>query len=57
MIRADGPHITLAINGFMTVDYTETPGQGAAEGIVALQLHAGPPMRIDFKDIEIAELP
>jgi Domain of Unknown Function (DUF1080) len=57
VITADGPHITLAINGYTTVDYTETSDKGSDEGIIALQLHAGPAMKVEFKDIEIAELP
>ncbi|HEX4146180.1 MAG TPA: DUF1080 domain-containing protein [Pirellulales bacterium] len=57
VITADGPHITQTINGFKTVDYTETSDKGATEGIIALQLHAGPPMQVEFKDIEITELP
>ena len=31
--------------------------QGSDEGVIALQLHAGPAMKVEFKDIEIAELP
>ena len=57
MITADHAHITQAINGFTTVDYTETSDKGATDGIIALQLHAGPPMLVEFKDIEIAERP
>jgi hypothetical protein len=57
VITADGPHLKQELNGFTTVDYTEEPGMGATEGIIALQLHAGPKMQIEFKDIEIRELP
>ncbi|HTU24347.1 MAG TPA: DUF1080 domain-containing protein [Pirellulales bacterium] len=57
VITADGPHITMAINGFQVVDFTEKPGEGASEGIIALQLHTGTPMHVAFKDIEIAERP
>jgi hypothetical protein len=57
VITADGPHITQVLNGFTTVDYTEKEEVGAKEGIIALQLHVGPPMRVWFKDIEIRELP
>ena len=57
VISADGPRITLAINGYTTVDYTEQGDKGSDEGIIALQLHAGPAMKVEFKDIEIAELP
>jgi hypothetical protein len=57
VITADHGHITQAINGLTTVDYTETSDKGATEGVIALQLHAGPPMQVEFKDVEIAELP
>jgi hypothetical protein len=57
VITADGPHITQVLNGFTTVDYQEKSEQGASDGIIALQLHVGPKMRVWFKDIEIRELP
>jgi hypothetical protein len=57
VIKADHGHLVLSINGFTTVDYTEKAGEGATEGIIALQLHAGPTMQVEFKDIELAELP
>jgi len=57
VITCDGPHIKQELNGFTTVDYTEKSDKGAKEGIIALQLHVGPPMKIWFKDIQIKELP
>ncbi len=58
VITADGPHLTQVLNGFTTVDYTEKdPSKGATEGIIALQLHVGPKMQIEFKDVELRELP
>ena len=57
VITADGPNITQQLNGFTTVDYTETSDKGAPEGIIALQLHVGDPMQVMFKDIELKELP
>jgi len=57
-ITADGPNLKHVLNGHTTISYTETDEQaGATEGIIALQLHVGPPMRIWFKDVEIKELP
>ena len=56
-ITVDGPRITLLLNGHTTVDFTETEADGAKRGIIALQLHVGPPMRIAFKDIQIKPLP
>ncbi len=58
VITADGAHLKQELNGFTTVDYTEKePDKGATEGIIAFQLHAGPKMQIEFKDVEIRELP
>lgn len=57
VITVDGPHIKQELNGFTTVDYEEKDEVGAKEGIIALQLHAGPKMKIWFKDLEIKELP
>jgi hypothetical protein len=56
VITADGGHITQKLNGYTTIDYTETSDDGAKDGIIALQLHVGPKMRIWFTDVEIKEL-
>jgi len=57
VITADGPHIKQVLNGHTTADYTEESDVGATSGIIALQLHVGPKMKIWFKDLEIKELP
>ncbi len=56
-ITAQGGHLTQVLGGYTTVDYTEKEAQGAQQGIIALQLHAGPAMRVEFKDIRIKVLP
>src|SRR5262245_12149245 len=58
IITANGPHIKQELNGYTTIDYTEPENERKApEGIVALQLHTGAKMKVEFKDIEIMELP
>jgi hypothetical protein len=58
IITANGPHIKQELNGYATIDYTEPEDdRKAPEGIIALQLHTGPKMKVEFKDIEILELP
>jgi poly(3-hydroxybutyrate) depolymerase/prenyltransferase beta subunit len=57
MIRAVGDRITLALNGVPAVNYTEPDSDIARNGKIALQIHAGGPMEIDFKDILIQPLP
>lgn len=56
VITAQGPRITLELNGVKTVDYTETESGIEGSGFVALQLHRGPPLEMHFKDLTIAEL-
>ena len=50
-IIVKGNHIQQFINGKATVDVTDETAEGAKQGILALQLHAGSPMQIQFKDI------
>lgn len=56
-VRADGDHILLKVNGLTTVDYRETDSKIPREGIIALQVHSGPAMRIEFRNIRLKELP
>ncbi len=50
-IVAKGNHLQHFINGKATVDVTDETAIGAKSGVLALQLHAGPPMKVSFKDI------
>ena len=53
-VRADGPKITITTNGKNTVDYLEMdPKAGAKKGKIGLQLHGGPAMEVEFKDITL----
>ncbi|MBA4149519.1 MAG: DUF1080 domain-containing protein [Verrucomicrobia bacterium] len=56
-IRCEGNRIQLWINGFQTVDYTEKEEGIDNHGIIALQIHSGPPSEAWFKDITLKELP
>jgi hypothetical protein len=56
VIRAQGPHITLSINDLKTVDYTEPDEKIDREGIIALQVHSGKALRVEFRNIRIKEL-
>jgi hypothetical protein len=56
-IVARGPKLQHFINGqLMSETVDEQVGKRAAEGILALQLHAGPPMKIEVKDIRLKRL-
>ena len=57
-IVAHGPKLAHFINGqLMSETVDEEEGKRAVEGILALQLHAGPPMKVEFKDIKLKKLP
>ena len=56
VIRAEGPHIQLSLNGVKTVDYTEKDPGIEPAGLVCVQIHSGPPSEAWYKDITIAEL-
>jgi len=66
-IVAQGNHIQQFLNGVQTMDLVdnqlddpkaEKPNlkKGRLKGILALQIHAGPPMWVEFKDIKIKVL-
>ncbi len=54
-IVAKGGHLQHFINGVQTVDVTDETALGAKKGILALQLHAGPAMVVQFKDLVLKE--
>ena len=57
IVIANGNHLQHWINGKQTIDVTdEQPSKAATEGSLALQLHAGEPMKVEFKDITLKEL-
>lgn len=57
IIIAKGNHLVQIVNGHVTVDVTDEQASKAAKsGILALQLHAGPPMTAQFKNIRLKKL-
>lgn len=54
VIIAKGNNIKHYINGLQVIDFTDKQADLAlTEGIVALQIHAGKPMWVEFKDIRL----
>ncbi len=57
-IVANGNHLQHFINGKLTADVTDTDAVlGAKSGVIALQLHQGQPMTIEFKNLRLKTLP
>jgi len=55
-ILCEGPRIRLWINDQPTVDYTETDDTIPRRGIVALQIHSGPPAVASYRHIRLKVL-
>lgn len=55
-IVVKGNRIQHFINGKQTVDVTDETAIGAKTGIIAFQLHAGPPMTACFRNVKIKKL-
>lgn len=56
-IIASGNRLRHYLNGRLILDCTDNhPEAARLDGILALQLHAGAPMWVEFKDLRIGEL-
>jgi hypothetical protein len=56
VIIAKGNHIVQYLNGIQTIDVVDNdPKGGALSGILALQIHAGKPMLVQFKNVRLKQ--
>ena len=56
-ILAEGPCLRHWLNGKLAVDVTDEDAQlSARNGVLALQLHLGPPMKVEFKDMRLRNI-
>jgi len=54
LIVAKGRRLEHFVNGIKVIEVTDNDAKGRAlEGLIALQIHAGPPMLVEFKDIQL----
>jgi len=56
VIIARGNHIRHYLNGRLILDFTDKHPGALAQGVLALQLHAGKPMWAEYKDIRLKRL-
>jgi hypothetical protein len=57
-IIANGNHVQHFLNGKLTADVIDgDPTLAPTSGVIALQLHTGPPMTVQFKDVQLKTLP
>ena len=55
-IIAKGYNIKQSINGQLMAEVTDNGPKKRRQGILAFQLHAGPPMTVQFKDVMLKRL-
>ena len=56
-ITCRGNHVMQELNGHLTVEMIDNDAEKRSlEGLLALQIHAGPPMVVEFKDIRVKHL-
>ena len=57
VVIAKGNHLQHFINGVPTVDVIdEHETKAAKSGVLALQIHTGPPMTVQFKNLRLKNL-
>lgn len=57
VVIAKGNHLQHLVNGTLVIDLTDGDSvKGAASGVLGLQIHAGAPMKIEFKDLRLKVL-
>jgi hypothetical protein len=53
-VTVQGNHLTVVLNGTKIIDREDD--KFSKTGVIALQVHAGPPMEVRFKDLSIKSL-
>ena len=57
VVYAMGDQISIYLNGAASAIYREEGPGIARDGLIAVQIHAGDPMEVQFKDLQIRPLP
>jgi hypothetical protein len=56
VIRCEGPHIQIWVNGLATIDYTEADAEIPRRGRLAVQIHGGEPAEASYRSLRIKTL-
>jgi hypothetical protein len=56
VVIVNGPHLIHKINGNTTSEVIDHSDKALKSGILALQLHAGDPMKVEFRNLRIKKL-
>ena len=56
VVRCEGNRVQIWLNGVQTIDYQETDATVVPSGVIAVQIHAGPPSEASYRKIRIKPL-
>ena len=56
VVKCQGTHIQIWVNGYQSVNYTEEDETIAKKGIIGFQIHAGAPTEVRYRNITLTEL-
>lgn len=56
VVRCEGSRVQIWLNGVQTIDYKEDDAQVERTGIIAVQIHGGPPSEASYRKIRIKRL-
>ena len=56
VVKCQGTHIQIWVNGYQSVDYNEEDDTIAKKGIIGFQIHQGAPTEVWFRNITLTEL-
>ena len=56
VIIAKGNHLIHKINGNVTAEVIDESDKALKSGVIAIQVHAGGPMKVQVKDIHLKKL-
>lgn len=56
VVRCEGARVQIWLNGMPTIDYQESDEAIVPNGVIAVQIHAGPPSEASYRNIRVKSL-
>lgn len=56
VVRCEGPRVQIWLNGVQTIDFKEGDDKVERIGVIAVQIHGGPPSEASYRKIRIKRL-
>lgn len=56
VVRCEGPRVQIWLNGVQTIDFKEDDDKVERTGVIAVQIHSGPPSEASYRKIRIKKL-